>query len=148
MVYHETTNGESKSIIKDTDCTSIQNFSKPDTALQSKHIEEPTDSKEVAVRVKKDDCSKGVALRKDIINKSIMRAFTRYYRDLFEFDTVMHTINGWKYDSLKNHIRQAFYSSGLLKLYLEQTTSNYDLGKFKIYCILSDLIVTIFTKVW
>ena len=77
----------------------------------------------------KDDCSKGVALRKDIINKSIMRAFTRYYRSLFEFDTVMHTINGWKYDSLKTHIRQVFYSSGLLKLYLEQTVSAYDLGK-------------------
>ena len=137
FVSHEVINVESNSITKSSDYTSIQNPFNSDDVIQSKYNKESIDSKEVVMRVKKHDyCSKSVALRKDIINKSIMRAFTRYFRNLFEFDTVMHTISGWQYDSLKVHICQVFFSSGLQKLYLEQATNANDLGKFKVHCLL------------
>ena len=44
----------------------------------------------------------------------------------------MHTINGCQYDSLKAHIHKIFDSTGLLKLFMKQSASTYEIGKLRI----------------
>ena len=51
----------------------------------------------------------------------------------------MHTIDGCQYDSLKAHIIELFDSTGLLKLFLEQTVTICEIGKFKVVDLPSDL---------
>ena len=140
LIYNELINTESKGIIKESDSIdSSENHSQSDDTKESKGHKQSIMLNEAVFKVKKLDRSKSVALRKDIINKSIIRAFTKYYNNLFKLKTEMHTINGCQYDSLKAHIREIFDSTSLLKLFMKQSASTCELGRFKIIDLLSDL---------
>ena len=140
LIYNELINNESKGITKESDyISSIENYSQSDDIKESKEHNKPVELNEAVFKVKKLDRSKSVALRKDIINKSIIRAFTKYYNNLFKLKTEMHTINGCQYDSLKAHIREIFDSTGLLKLFMKQSASTCEIGRFRIIDLLSDL---------
>ena len=140
LIYNELINNESKGITKESDSIdSSENHSQSDDTKESKEHNEPVELNDTVFKVKRQDLSMSVALRKDIINKSIMRAFTKYYSNLFKLKTAMHTINGCQYDSLKAHIHRIFDSTGLLKLYIKQSASTYEIGKLKIIDSLSYL---------
>ena len=132
LVYHGHI-GEVKSITKENKYeTSIQNPSQSGATKESKDHKEQIEPNDSAFRVIEHERGNSVALRKDIIKKSIMRSFVRYYKNLFEFNTMVHTSNGWQYGSLKAHICEVFNSSCLRKLFLQSTDCTCDLGKLKV----------------
>ena len=137
----------SKGIPKESDyISSIENHSQSDDTKEPKEHNEPVELNEAVFKVKKYDRSKSVALRKDIINKSIIRAFTKYYNNLFKLKTAMHTINGCQYDSLKAHIREIFDSTGLLKLFMKQSASTCEIGRVRIIDLLPSLHIHFMCK--
>ena len=86
---------EVKSITKENKYeTSIQNPSQSGATKESKDHKEQIEPNDSAFRVIEHKRGNSVALRKDIIKKSIMRSFVRYYKNLFEFNTMVHTSNG------------------------------------------------------
>ena len=130
-------------MLSQSDFNFVQDHSHSDGTKETKSHKELAEPNDVVFKVQKHSRCKNVAFRKDIINKSIVRAFVKYYSSLFKFNIKKHMIDESQYDSLKDHICEVSNSTGLLELFLEHTINANEIGKPNIhYYLLSDFLIS------